>query len=175
VPSWCAPTTAGRIPRSLARPLSLPTVEVDNTCPADRGARYANHQFAGIVLGHGPVRPLIVPDDDGVRAALRGTLLLRRGPGGWYHLKTLWFAMPRYQGPVLIRGRRLDGSGPVVFGESPALVDPQLPPGATVNGENGYREWPGATWLRSGGCFVWQVDGTRFSYTIVFKAVAQPR
>jgi hypothetical protein len=92
------------------------------------------------------------------------------GPDGWHQLKTLWFGNPSYQGPVLIRGRQLDGSNPVVFGEEPALMDPQLPPGPTVNGERGFREWPGATWLRAPGCYAWQVDGMGFTNVIVFEA-----
>ena len=136
------------------------------------GAQYANDQFGGVALGHGPVQPLIVPNrSSDVRPALRGELRFWHGDQGWHQLKTLWFGLPSYQGPVLIRGRQLDGTNPVVFGEAPALVDPQLPPGPTVNGRHGYREWPGATWLRSPGCYGWQVDGLGFTRIFVFQAV----
>jgi len=59
------------------------------------------------------------------------------------------------------------------MGELPSLVDPQLPPGdiPNLNGADGWREWPGATWLRFPGCYAWQVDGDNFSTAIVFKAV----
>jgi len=89
---------------------------------------------------------------------------------GWFYVKTLWFAFPNYQGPVLIRGRQLDGSHDVVFGEAPSVVDPELPAGPTINGGHGFREWPGGTWLRAPGCYAWQVDGLGFSDVIAFEA-----
>ena len=175
VTSWCQATT-GQVPSSLRRPLALPRVAPGGACPVTHGARYANGQFGGIALGEGPVQPLLVPNGDrGVSAALRGVLRFRPGDDGWHQLKTLWFSTPGYQGPVLIRGRRLDGTNPVVFGEAPDLMDPQLPPGPTVNGRNGYREWPGATWLRSPGCYGWQVDGLGFTRVHVFQAVWSSR
>ena len=36
----------------------------------------------------------------------------------------------------------------------------------------GYRTQPGSTWVRSPGCYAWQVDGRGFSETIVVKAGA---
>jgi hypothetical protein len=90
---------------------------------------------------------------------------------GWYSVKTLWFGQPSYQGPLLIRGRRLDASGRIVMGEAPSVIDPQLPPGPTVNDVNGWRTWPGATYLHAPGCYGWQVDGENFTRVIVFKAV----
>jgi hypothetical protein len=160
------------VPASLRTPLALPTVSPAGTCPVTGGTRYANAQFGGVALGEGPVRPLIVPNRGaGIPPALRGVLRFRPGQDGWHQLKTLWFSAPAYQGPVLIRGRQLDGADPVVFGEAPAVMDPQMPPGPTVNGANGYREWPGATWLRSPGCYGWQIDGIGFTRVIIFQAV----
>jgi hypothetical protein len=70
---------------------------------------------------------------------------------------------------VLIRGRQLDGPHTIVMS---SMVDPQLGPGDTINGfPAGWREWPGATYLRTPGCYAWQVDGTDFSTVIVFQAV----
>src|SRR5207245_3446782 len=90
----------------------------------------------------------------------------------WRSVKTLWFSISGYQGPVLIRGRQLDGPHVTVFGEGvPAVIDPQFGPGPTLNGRDGWREWPGGTWLRHPGCYAWQIDGTGFSHVIVFKAV----
>ncbi|TMJ95193.1 MAG: hypothetical protein E6G67_07775 [Actinobacteria bacterium] len=147
VGSWCLPTT-GRIPRELRRPLRLPE----------------------LALGRGPVQPLIAASGG---EQTRGIVPFQRWSGGghWWSVKTLWFSHPRYRGPVFIRGRRVGGSDQIVFGERPTLVDPQLPPTRTVNGRDGWREWPGATFIRHFGCYAWQVDGTSFSSLIVFKAV----
>jgi hypothetical protein len=172
VGSWCQPV-AGHIPHVLRRALGLPTIKAGGTCPTAKGRRFINDQFGGIALGDGPVQPLIaVSNKDEGPLARHGVLRFHRSSEapGWYSVKTLWFSLPIYQGPVFIRGRELDGSAKIVFGERPTLVDPQLPPGSTINGRNGFREWPGATWLRAPGCYAWQVDGAAFSRVIVFRA-----
>jgi hypothetical protein len=173
VSSWCTLDPAsGSLPDALRRPLVLP----DAACPATGGQHFENGQFGGIVLGHGPVQPLLAPATNADRSqAQQGVLVFRPTTRpGWYAIKTLWFASPDYQGPVYIRGRQLDGTHTPAFGESPALVDPQLGPGATLNGTGGWRTWPGATWLRSPGCYAWQIDGTDFTEVIVFRAIFAP-
>jgi hypothetical protein len=166
--AWCEiQPTPGGIPEALRRPLVLPRVPPGAECPTTSGRLFENGQFAGLALGEGPVQPLVT----GGPAASPVLSFRAVGSRGWYDTKTLWFAWPEYRGPVFIRGRQLDGLRTVVLGESPRLVDPQLGPGDTVNGMNGWREWPGGTYLRTPGCYGWQVDGTNFSHVIVFKAV----
>jgi hypothetical protein len=90
-------------------------------------------------------------------------------PDGWWSFKTLWFALQRYQGPFLIRGANLRTGAPVWFGEAPQA--PALAVRAqTVNGDHGFREAPGGTYVRQLGCYAWQVDGIGFSRVIVFQA-----
>src|SRR5712691_1129694 len=175
VSSWCElEQSAGGIPDALRRPLALPSVEPGGVCPATGGHPFDNGQFAGTVLGDGPVQPLI-PGSQAARGILTFHPYAYVERRGWYSLKTLWFSDPSYRGPLLIRGRQLDGPHEIVLGEAPALVDPQLGPGATLNGMNGWREWPGGTWLRTPGCYAWQIDGTTFSHVIVFNAVFLPQ
>jgi hypothetical protein len=162
------------IPSSLRRPLRLPTVAPGGDCPTSSGRTYSNSQFAGIALGVGPVLPLIgVAQNRDAGPARQGILRVRPYadyPGDWLGVKTLWFSFPTYEGPIFLRGRQLDGTNPLAMGEPPT-IDPELPAGPTVNGENGFREWPGGTWVKAAGCYAWQVDGLDFSYVIVFKAV----
>jgi hypothetical protein len=171
--SWCeADQRSGGIPESLRRPLALPSLAPGGRCPTSSGQSFDNGQFGGTALGEGPVQPLLATP---VAVAGHGVLVFRPAEQPrWYAIKTLWFARPDYQGPVFIRGRQLDGSHKTVFGEAPVLIDPQMGPGATINGADGWREWPGGTWLRSPGCYAWQIDGTDFSHVIVFEAVFRP-
>jgi hypothetical protein len=169
---WCE-VALDSVPSALGRPLKFPKVAQEGVCRANPGHEYENSQFGGYALGNAPLQPLIAinaPQD--AAAVKRGVLRFRPSPSerGWHQIKTLWFAWPRYQGPALIRARQLDGTNPVRFGESPSLTDPYLSAGPTENGEDGFREWPGATWIRAPGCYAWQVDGLDFSYVIVFKA-----
>jgi hypothetical protein len=163
----------GRIPSSLRRPLHLPMVEPGGACPRSTGRAYTNDQFGGIRLGTGSVLPLVgVAEPREAEPAKQGVLRFHRNADypGWFRVKTLWFSFPKYQGPALIRGRQLDGSSPLGTGEEPSIADPEFQAGPTVNGEGGFREWPGATWLHTPGCYGWQVDGLDFSYVIVFTA-----
>jgi hypothetical protein len=174
VGSWCEiEQSPGAIPSALRRPLALPSMAPGGACPTTSGQSFDNSQFGGIALGAGPVQPIEVGTP--VALATKGILVFRPFQGrGWYAIKMLWFARPDYQGPVLIRGRQLDGPHETVFGEAPALVDPQMGPGATINGTDGWREWPGGAWLRTPGCYAWQIDGIGFSHAIVFEALFRP-
>jgi hypothetical protein len=70
-----------------------------------------------------------------------------------------------YRGPVLIRGRQVGGPGAVGFGEGHVPYDElQLQTGS------GGPPWQSFTRVRSPGCYFYQVDGTSFSETIVFRA-----
>jgi hypothetical protein len=118
----------------------------------------------GNAFGDGPVYP--VGFTDGV--------LSMAASDGRYLQKVLWVSAASYQGPVLIRGVRLDGPGVVQFshGDSVPMTEFKLlEPGATSpNEEAGWREWPSYTTVPQLGCYAYQVDGTSFSIVVVFEA-----
>jgi hypothetical protein len=169
--STCATQAApaGGLPPAMVRPLTLPAVSPGTRCPTSAGAKVNTVGFGGVALGiNDPVRPLGSYTIDGVAASGRAQA------GAWFGPKTIWYVVPSYQGPVLIRGKRLDGSGPVGFGEQPTVSALIIPPGPTLNeASDGYRTSPGGTWVMSSGCYGVQVDGMDFSYVIVF-AVSSP-
>jgi len=101
-----------------------------------------------------------------------GGLQFDRQTDGWYGFKTLWFTDPSYQGPVRIRGARIDAPGEMAFGEAPSAGELIIPPGPTLNEVAGYREAPGGTYVRAPGCYAWQVDGVGFTNLVVFRAMA---
>lgn len=148
--------------------MHLPVLRAGQQCPATDGQRVQAGGFAGIALGSGAVRVVVAAQGD-----------LRRGvaeldgpsPEGWLTVKTLWFSTPAYEGPFVIRAQRLDGTGEVALGE-PAITGPLVvPPGPTLNDIDGYRTAPGALWVKTPGCYGWQVDGLNFSEVVVVKAV----
>jgi hypothetical protein len=118
------------------------------------------------VLGPGPLYPVADYFRDGV-------LQLRdddRQPDGTYEKKVRWIAAG-YSGPVLVRAGRIDGpgtasaafaytGGPRDGGHYAVLTHPDsdLPATTTVSGP---------------GCYAYQVDGTTFSVTIVFRAALE--
>jgi hypothetical protein len=90
----------------------------------------------------------------------------------WGGQKVLWIARPTYRGPVLIRGRQLDGPHELRFerGLSP-VREMRLASIGGSTGDTGWQNLPSFTRLRAAGCYAWQVDGTSFSRVIVFRAV----
>jgi len=90
---------------------------------------------------------------------------------GWLGFKTDWLSLPGYQGPFIVRAAALDRPGTVEFSfDTPPMAVPMvIPPGPTLNGTDGWRDVPGNTWLRTTGCYAWQVDGLTFSEVIVFR------
>jgi hypothetical protein len=156
----------------LRRPLHIPSVDAGSACPAaqvqgtlaDRGNLDAPSVPA---FGPGPAYPTLA--SEGGRAVL--TYLGGWGYEGWDGTKALWTA-PHYTGPYIVRGRQVDGPAGLKFDQGPnwswklheelRLVGPDT----LLN--------PAATFLRSPGCYGYQVDGRGFSYVIVFEAQLAP-
>lgn len=160
---------------SLNRPLRLPRLAPGVRCPTSRVEQALDWSGTyGIApgLGPGPAFPV---------GLARG--VLRIAPASAFHSrlwggqKVLWFVLPSYTGPVLIRGARLDGKSLVRFedGATPAkellLSGSQtvIPGGVVPPRDARYR--PSLTRVQGPGCYAYQVDGTTFSTTIVFRAV----
>src|SRR5262249_41500944 len=104
--------------------------------------------ICGIALGTGPVRVLAGSTRRGIADLMNPT-----SAPPWLALKTLWFSLPAYQGPFVIRATRLGRPGPVALGEGPAMVPLVIPAGPTLNSFFGYRTVPGGLWVKSPGCY----------------------
>jgi hypothetical protein len=166
-PHVCLENEQGQVPDLLKRALHYPILETRDACPATAGAPVDTytHYFYGIALGDGPVRVAVGNHGD----LLKGQVQVgSTGTPGWSALETLWFAMPSYDGPFVVRGERLGGSGSInVDGSATNPAPLVVPPGPTANTEGGIRVAPVSTWVTSPGCYAWQVDGLTFSYVIV--------
>ena len=168
---------AGAIAALLNRSLRFPVLRPGQRCPASHGSSspVAIGDNIGTEFGTGPVRVLIGTSRHGAADLLAHT----RAPP-WLGFKTAWVSVPGYQGPFVIRATRLGRPGPVsVAGTPPAMAPLVVPRGPTIdtvplsNGRPGYRSVLSELWVRSPGCYAWQVDGLRFSEVIVVRAVLQ--
>lgn len=149
----------------LQRPLTTPTISSTSACPtaAPKGD-LRRRGWAGPAWGPGPAYPVGLGD---------GPVLHYLDPiprsseffgSAWFGNKVLWFIDRKtYRGPVLIRGRQLDGPSLLRF-ERGRIPPRELRLSATT------RENPSYTRVRAPGCYAYQVDGLGFSYTIVFRA-----
>ena len=87
--------------------------------------------------------------------------------------KAMWAIDPRYVGPVLVRGRQLDGTDILEFEKGePGFSDYTRSHPTTELHESGGYVHPSVTRVQTLGCYAYQVDGIGFSYSIVFRAVA---
>jgi hypothetical protein len=95
----------------LARPLHFPSLGPGGRCPATSGQQTTgNPYFDGGTLGRGPVRVSFGNAGDFARGRVE---LGTGGPGPWRALETIWFAVPGYDGPFVVRAARLGKPGPI--------------------------------------------------------------
>jgi hypothetical protein len=160
--------------RKLHRPLHLPQLAAGEACPVsavDRRVDWGRiNIFGGPGIGRGPVYPGL-----GSGAHVR---TIGGSFDGWFSAKVFWYVKPSYHKRVLIRGRRLDG--PEWLRITAAGVDARrhlrelrIKRNDTVSWgrqPRGSRGVPSGVHIRASGCYGVQIDGTRFSRTVVFTA-----
>jgi hypothetical protein len=163
--------------QKLRRPLHLPDVATGAHCPVSSFDRRLDFRRYGVGagLGRGPAYPIYGS----------ATMTVEFPPTGqwsgsaWGGAKVLWFVRPVYRGPVLIRGRRLDGSAWARFdgGKVPAS-ELRIPTGSSAVGNPGVKDVgqryrPSYTRVRAPGCYAYQIDGSTFSRVVVFRVVRE--
>ena len=166
------PLSASNPWANLRRPLHLPLLAPDSACPRSGINRHVDwkrtHMFGGPGIGRGPVYPGL-----GGRASLYALPDAQFG-GPWAGGKVFWYIAPRYRGPVLIRGHRLDGPENLSFnGRKDPLPELRIKRGETVRWSGqpaGSRGIPSGVRVIANGCYGVQIDGTTFSRIVVFSA-----
>ena len=146
----CAGTCTGSVPASLRRPLALPGAD-GGPCPVTLATGGPIDESGSTQIGFANV------------------------PGSsWMSAALTWTAKGYYQGPVLVRGREIGGSGVIGFGPGQTPYDElQLLDAGTgaPRVANGGRAWLTQARITGPGCYAFQVDGTGFSQVFVFRAV----
>lgn len=171
-----ATTASGRGPlTALERPLRLPALAPGARCPA---APVSSLPQGGALRGTGRRLGPLWATAEFAGKAVPLNESSENPIDGWYAIKALWEAPPTYRGPVLLRGRQIDGpnglrfsgfaspTGPLqtqmLLGDSAAQVKP-----------SGWRDWGGAIYARAPGCYALQADGTDFSAVMAFRLVVR--
>jgi hypothetical protein len=147
----CQGTCSGAVPPALRRPLKLPSDD-GGPCP--------------ITVNAQPVSPRELPAGVGFRSV---------SGSRWLIAEVTWTVPGAYTGALLIRGAKLSGRGALGFGTGAVPYDELqlLDAGqGAPRVAGGGRAWITYSRIRSGGCYLYQVDGTGFSEVVVFRAVA---
>jgi hypothetical protein len=163
--------------KKLHRALHLPRLTPGAACP--RSPRHTRREpppyGTGTLVGPGPSYPgfyATPPYDPSDPSSLvhYGDNGHARVEGGWYYLKVLWLISPRYRGPLLIRGRQLDGRNELRFDTGPSPPREIRIAGGRGELSHGWKDRPSYTRFRAPGCYGYQLDGLTFSRIIVFPA-----
>jgi hypothetical protein len=154
--------------QKLHRPLHIPRLAVGSACPT-AAPRPAPRPYVGTTFGPGPAFPGGINENG--RPVLRYLDPIPPSSGwygsGWFGNKVLWYAT-RYRGPVLIRGRQLDGDNELRFSLGFEMSASRLE--LHLRAKTPTTGLPSSTRVRAPGCYGYQIDGRRFSYVIVFEA-----
>jgi hypothetical protein len=165
----------------LERPLRIPSIKAGTRCPtspstSDLSRLGFDPPFTGPAWGPGPAYPAGL--GGGSYPRLQFAHPPPAGSGwegsGWGGTKVIWLVAAGYRGPVLVRGRQLDGPNDVRFenGRPAFTAQTRLHPRRELRLFGPERHGnPATTRLRAPGCYAYQVDGIGFSYVIVFSAV----
>jgi len=158
----------------VSRPLHLPSLGANGSCPTSSGSFLKNPVTGnGPYLGDGPVRMGIW--NRGNIARGRVVLGLNSVAPGWYGIDVTWLSLPSYQGPFVVRGAKIGGTGRIhVWGNVLPIDGPLVvPAGPSGYGEDGagYRALPNGILVGAPGCYGLQVDGRGFSEVIVVEAL----
>lgn len=147
----------------LTRELAIPKLQPGERCPRTRGKEISRDFGPG--LGVGPAYPVGL----GTKGVLKYAPPANFESEEWGGQKVLWVVDPRYDGPVLIRGRQLDGPNEVRFDRGDVPPKRIWMPAEDAPDER-WRDRPSYTRVKGSGCYGYQVDGPNFSIVIVFEA-----
>jgi hypothetical protein len=168
-PDACLPGTKGTVSSTLSRPLALPNLAAGARCPATRGRMSTSTYVRGQEYGSGPVRLVLGDRGDPSRGIVA---LGKPDRSPWLAAENVLLINPSYRGPVLLRGQRLDRPGTAFFDgdEVSSYLDPPYPDANTQKDSS--RTPPASIFVRSPGCYGFQIDGTDFTTTIVLDMTA---
>lgn len=173
-----------------ARPLRAKALRPGEYCPnpSSRDTPIAPGIPAEVARGTGPVYVAFpgIPRFLDFFPPSKGSPAAR---SKWRGAEVVWASHPSYRGPVLVRGRQVDGRRRVGFGRGVLPeFELRLPAGNWTEASDGLRVWgrvvrPQPGWrvaiapvrVRAEGCYLFQIDGTSFSEPgILFGVIWQP-
>jgi hypothetical protein len=156
----------------LHRPLHLPRLAAGAACPVSGVDRRVDWPrtgiFGGSGIGPGPAYPAL--GASGGRVSVTPDTQFG---GAWLGAKVFWYVRPRYRGPVLVRGRQLDGRNILRFdGGKLPLKELRIHAYETASWAGqpyGSRGVASSIRVLAPGCYGVQIDGTSFSRVAVFE------
>lgn len=169
---------AEQLSQLYRRKLKLPSLHPGERCPVSRGSREAvphvGYIFCSecLFFGRGPayLSSLFFDNPNADVAVMNLDKVFYRDQGA-YSAKTAWVSRPDYSGPILARGRRLDGDGQLQFHfDSRGIRDLQLAPLRRADASQ-WSFWPTSLVVPGPGCYGIQIDTTRGTDVVILEAI----
>lgn len=137
-------------------------------CPVTRGHDVSTPLTGRlVVLGRPPVEVRVDNRGD-LRSGV--TVLAASGYRGWFALKSHFLTPPSFQGGFTVHVRQLGGAK-VGLGDSPPGGSFTAAAGPAPNESGGWRDFVGGwTWVRTAGCYDWEIVGQNFRESVVTRA-----
>jgi len=160
------------------RPLTLPVIRAGDRCPVTQGSRESVPREPYIFcarcvwFGRGPVYfawawSFQANHVEDAMFSLQGV----PHENSDYRAKTPWVSKPDYSGPILIRGRRLDGKGPLRFSSGGSKPEEDLKLDAPNRTDSTHWSfWPSSMYVPGPGCYGVQLDTQRGTDIVIFSA-----
>ena len=160
------------------RPLTLPVTHAGDHCPVTRGSSVsvppAPYIFCAGCLwfGRGPVYfawawSFQLNHVEDAMFSLAGV----PHENSAYRAKTPWASKPDYEGPSLIRGRRLNGKGTLRFWVAgPKPVEDFKLNAPSRTDPTHWSFWPSSMYVPGPGCYGVQVDTLQGTDIVIFSA-----
>lgn len=152
-----------------SRELALKDLPPGESCP--RSTVSTDVPKVGLAVGEGPVFAVLGMSESPPSSG--GVVHFKDDEGpmheNLYAVKALWAVSGAHAGPLLLRGRQLDGPGVILFQK--AEGEPVQPSLELSAGSEAWRFFPSAMFIGQEGCFAIQVDGPGVVQAIVFRSV----
>lgn len=156
-------------PDFRSRELALKDIPPGESCPRSTVSR--DVPKVGLAVGEGPVFAVLGMSEPPPSSG--GVVHFKNEEGpvheNLFAVKALWAVSDEHPGPLLLRGRQLDGPGVILFQKTEG--EPVQPSLELSAGTEDWRFFPSAMFIGQEGCFAIQVDGPGVVEAIVFRAV----
>ena len=162
-----------------SRPMNLPKMRAGAECPVSKGSHdivpNPSNIFCAECLWFG-TSPVNFAWAYGFKSsggnAVFDLVGVQRYHSG-YAAKTPWVARYDFSGPILIRGRQIDGNGKLRFSAAgPKLQDKFALVAPNRGADSEWSFWPAEMSIPHAGCYAIQIDTLIGSEVVVFEADA---
>ena len=172
-PSSHGSTKLSAIAAAVRKPLTLPRLGPGEACPVGTATRFpAGAGFSSSFQAFGP-GPFYLTGS--------GSVQVRPPVHGWREQKVIWVVARSYNGPLLLRGGRVDGAGRLQFlnylgaaghGRTGSVLYVRAGLDAPSPDPGAIQSYPSEVFVTSPGCYAIQADGVGFSERLYFEATA---